>query len=100
VLWIQAGPYSYAKIRTQALILLTTQVGSSKLLKFNMRFYIKLAKYARVLLRVNTKLYHSICIFYCPFFAIKCVKRFDMYIYATFFTIVRCEVVLVEQIEL
>ena len=46
--------------------------------------YMELAKYARALLRVNTKLYDSICIFY-HFFSIKGVKRFDTYIYATFF---------------
>jgi hypothetical protein len=44
----------------------------------------RLAKYARALLWMDTKLYHSICIFYCPFFAIKCVKNL-IYIYATFF---------------
>jgi len=37
----QTGPYSYAKICMQALILLTTQFSSSKLLKFNMRFILK-----------------------------------------------------------
>jgi hypothetical protein len=41
VLLVQQVIYSWAKIHTQAITLNITQFGSSKLLKFNMRFYIK-----------------------------------------------------------
>jgi hypothetical protein len=61
VLLVQQVIYSWAKIHTQAITLNITQFGSSKLLKFNMRSYIKKGKKERKKERQEQQMGYARC---------------------------------------